>query len=157
MVTTGETSAIVPAAPSVVFDVITDIGGLPAWNAVMTSVVEQPDELTPGREWVVEFRALGQSWRSRAVIEDLDRAARRFTYRSGTDDGNPSWARWRWTVDEDPAGSRVTVGWELHPVTFWRRTLLVRVRGSQLARREVPESLRALASHVSGAGSPPGP
>lgn len=149
MATVGETTAIVPAAPAVVFDAITDISRLPDWNAVMSTVVDQPGRLTPGCEWVVEFQVLGRTWHSRAVLEDVDRASRRFTYRSGTDDGNPSWARWCWAVDEDPAGSRVTVSWELHPATFWRRVLLVRIRGLQLARREVPESLRALASHVS--------
>ena len=154
MAATGRATAIMSAPPAVVFDAITDIDGLPVWNAVMSSVVDQPEELVAGSEWVVEFRALGQTWHSRAVLEDIDRAAFRFTYRSGTDDGNPSWARWRWAVDDDPAGSRVTVTWELHPATFWRRMLLVRVRSFQLTRREVPESLRTLAAEVSAPRRP---
>lgn len=60
----------------------------------MTAVVEQPSHLEAAAEWVVEFRALGQRWRSRSTAEELDVAARRFAYRSGTDDGNPSYARW---------------------------------------------------------------
>ena len=134
----------VAADADTVFGVVTDVAGLPSWNAAMTSVVAQPDRLDPGSEWVVEFHALGQTWRSRSTVEVLDTRARRFSYRSGTDDGNPSYARWTWEVAEDPVGSRVTVSWTLHPITFWRRLLLVRIRSRQLARQEVPASLAAL-------------
>jgi hypothetical protein len=138
-------SAVMTASPDAVFGTLIDIARLPEWNTAMTSVVERPDRLDVGGEWVVEFRVLGRTWRSRSTVEDIDVAARRFVYRSGTDDGNPSYARWAWEVADDPAGSRVTVTWELHPVTFWRRMLLVRIRGHQLARRELPASLAALA------------
>lgn len=114
----------------------------------MTSVVEKPDRLEVGAEWVVEFHALGQTWRSRSTLEEIDFAARKFVYRSGTDDGNPSYARWKWEVTDHAGGSRVSVSWELHPVTFWRRVLLVRIRGRQLARTEIPASLAALARAV---------
>jgi uncharacterized protein YndB with AHSA1/START domain len=136
------------APPATVFRAITDIDRLPEWNSIMRSVVERPSELVPGAEWVVEFKALGQTWHSRSTLETLDPTQRRFEYRAGTDDGNPSRALWVWEVDEDPAGSRVTVSWDLRPVTFWRRVLFVRIRGRQLAHREVPGSLRALAAHV---------
>jgi uncharacterized protein YndB with AHSA1/START domain len=141
-------SAVIAASPDAAFRTLTDLARLPDWNAAMTSVVEQPDLLEVGAEWVVEFRALGQRWRSRSTVEEFDVAGHRFVYRSGTDDGNPSYARWAWDVSEDPAGSRVTVTWTLHPVTFWRRTLLVRIRGHQLARTEIPASLAALAAAV---------
>jgi hypothetical protein len=68
-----------------------------------------------------------------------------FAYRSGTDDGNPSYAIWRWVVeDASDGGSKVTVSWDLNPATFWRRLLLARVRARQL-RREVPASIDSLA------------
>lgn len=35
---------------------------------------------------------------------------------------------------------------EWNHATFWRRVLLVKVRGSQLRRHELPDSLSALAS-----------
>jgi uncharacterized protein YndB with AHSA1/START domain len=139
-------SAVVPADPAAVFGTLTDVARLPDWNAAMRSIIDQPDRLAVGAEWVVEFRVLGRTWRSRSAVEEFDVGARRFVYRSGTDDGNPSYARWAWEVTEDPAGSKVTVSWELHPVTFWRRTLLVRIRGRQLARTELPASLAALAA-----------
>jgi hypothetical protein len=66
--------------------------------------------------------------------------------------GNPSHARWAWHVHDNPAGSRVAVTFEPHPVTFWRRVLLVRVRSRPLARTEIPASLAELAARV-GAGS----
>ncbi len=106
-------TAVLDGAPDMVFRKITDIARLPEWNAAMTKVVEAPAELEPGAEWVVEFHALGQRWRSRSRVEQLDAEARRFAYRSWTDDGNPSYASWSWEVAEDPAGSRVTVAWEL--------------------------------------------
>ncbi|MGH9083939.1 MAG: SRPBCC family protein [Acidimicrobiales bacterium] len=142
----NEATAVIGASPDDVFAIITDISGLPGWNTVITSVVERPDELVPGAEWVVELRAMGQRWRSRSTLVDLDPIGRRFAYRSATDDGNPSWADWTWTVAEDPDGSRVTVALELHPVTFWRRVLLAKVRARQLARTELPRSLAALAT-----------
>jgi len=141
-------SAYISAPPDAVFETLIDIARLPEWNDAMTSVVDQPDRLVVGSAWVVEFHVLGRTWRSRSTVEELDRGGRRFAYRSGTDDGNPSYARWTWEVAEDPAGSRVTVGCDLHPVTFWRRVLLVRVRARQLARAEIPASLAALAAAV---------
>lgn len=146
MTSATQASAVLPSTPDAVFATLTDIARLPAWNAAMTTVVDQPDRLEVGADWVVEFRALGQRWRSRSTVEDLDVVARRFAYRSGTDDGNPSYARWVWDVAHDPAGSRVTVSWSLHPATFWRRILLARIRGRQLARTEIPASLAALAA-----------
>jgi len=143
---TTSASAVVPASPDAVFRTLTDIGGLPDWNAVMTRVVEQPGTLEVGADWLVEFRALGQTWKSRSIVEELDIPGRRFAYRSCTDDGNPSYARWAWSVVDDPAGSRVTVSLDLHPVTFWRRVLLARIRRRQLTRTELPSSLAALAA-----------
>lgn len=153
---TGSCATAVAAPPSSVFDVLTDLDRLPSWNARMTRVVSKPSALTPGAEWVVEFHALGQTWHSRSVLDELDRDALRFAYRSGTDDGNPSRATWRWDVAADGDGSRVTVAWELRPVTFWRRLLLGRVRARQLARQEVPASLAALAAYVASTAAPHG-
>lgn len=141
---TTTASGIVPVEPDVTFHTLTDLAGLPAWNAAISQVLDLPTELVPGAEWVVEMRALAQSWPSRSRVEVVDQAGRRFAYRSWTDDGNPSFARWTWTVAEDPAGALVTVVWELHPVTFWRRVLLARIRARQLARREIPASIQAL-------------
>lgn len=142
--------AIVRASPDAVFRTLTDIAGLPAWNTRMTSVVDQPSSLEVGAEWVVEFHALGQTWRSRSTVEELDVTKRRFAYRSRTDDGNPSHVTWTWEVADDPGGSRVAVTWDLHPVTFWRRVLLSRIRSRQLARTEVPASIAALAAASTG-------
>jgi uncharacterized protein YndB with AHSA1/START domain len=128
-----------------VFATITDIARLPDWNAIMTRVVEGPTHREPGAEWVVEFHALGTKWRSRSRVEEIDADARRFAYRAATDDGNPSYAIWRWEVVDAGGGCEVRVSWELNPVTFWRRNLLVHIRSRQLRRQEVPGSLAALA------------
>jgi uncharacterized protein YndB with AHSA1/START domain len=143
---TESISRFVDAAPARVMDVLTDVRGLPAWNSAITGTVEAPAELAEGVEWVVELSALGQSWHSRSRVLELSREAGVFAYRSCTDDGNPSYARWRWQVSAAGQGSDVTVTWSLHPQTFWRRVLLVRIRERQLARHEVPGSLAALES-----------
>ena len=152
--TATSASVIVPASPDAVVRTVTDIVGLPSWNQEMTSVIDQPTNLEAGAEWVVEFHVLGRTWRSRSTLDELDVAGRRFTYRSRTDDGNPAEAQWAWEVTDDPAGSRVTVTWSLHPVTFWRRVLLGRIRARQLAHTELPASLSALAAATMRAGTP---
>jgi uncharacterized protein YndB with AHSA1/START domain len=149
---TGSHQATIPADPATVFDAITDVSRLPAWNARMTCVIERATAMTPGAEWVVEFKALGQTWQSRSTLDEIDASTRRFSYRSATDDGNPSRALWRWEVDQAADGSRVTVRWELNPVTFWRRVLLGRIRARQLSS-EVPASLDALSVLVSTASN----
>ncbi|HUF83886.1 MAG TPA: SRPBCC family protein [Acidimicrobiia bacterium] len=142
----------VAAPPQSVFALVTDVDRLPEWNAGMTRVVERPDPLTPGSEWVVELRAMGQTWRSRSRVEELDPAGRVFRYRSGTDDANPSYAVWEWQVDGDGAAATVTVSWELHPATFWRKVVLAPVRHRQLRRAEVPASIAALSRVLATTG-----
>lgn len=141
----GTASGIVPSPPTDVFGLLTDIDRLPEWNRIIVSVAERPAVMTQGAEWVVRLKAMGSSWPSRSTVEELDPDQHVFAYRSRTDDGNPSYARWRWTVEsEGDAGSVVTVSWDLHPQTFWRRALLVRIRDRQL-RSEVPASIESLA------------
>lgn len=151
IVITGSCAATIPASPAAVFERITDLGQLPAWNRRMLAVVSTPPELVSGAEWVVRFRVLGRTWDSRSVVEEIDRSGLHFSYRAATDDGNPSRAMWRWDVAEAPGGSRATVRWELRPVTFWRRTLLGRVRAYQLAHQEVPASLLSLTANIATA------
>ena len=143
----GSAEATAAASPDAVFALVTDLDRLPEWNTIMTGVVERPAELAPGAEWVVGFRAMGQSWNSRSRLEEIDRARRVFQYRSGTDDDNPSYTTWRWQVDPDGEGARVRLSWDLNPKTFWRRALIVHLRSRQL-RSEVPASLAALTRRV---------
>jgi uncharacterized protein YndB with AHSA1/START domain len=133
----------VSADPDVVFDLITTPGRLSEWNRAIVRTVDAPPQLEPGSAWVVEMRALGQSWPSRSTVTLLDRSTRRFSYRAQTDDGNPSHADWHWQVADAGGGSDLTVTVDLHPVTFWRRMLLARIRARQL-RREMRDSLEQL-------------
>ena len=137
---------LISAEPDDVFRLLTEPRRLPEWNRAIVRLVEAPESLTTGSQWVVELSALGQSWPSRSTVVELDTKARRFAYRSQSDDGNPSYADWTWQVDNAPDGCAVTVSLALHPATFWRRVLLVKIRGRQLRRHELPESLSALAS-----------
>jgi hypothetical protein len=131
------------AAPPQVFGYLTDVAKLPEWNRAITGVVEAPPDLVAGATWKVGIHALGQSWVSVSRVSELDRAACRFSYRSQSDDGNPSYADWSWHVAPDGDGSMVTVSVELTPLTFWRKHLLVKVRRPAL-RAEMGDSLRAL-------------
>jgi uncharacterized protein YndB with AHSA1/START domain len=141
---TGESTRTVEASPEAVFAVITDLAELPSWNATMTRVLDRPEHLEPGAQWVVEFHVLGRTWRSRSTCEAIEPQTRRFVYRTQTDDGNPSHATWRWEVDDAGGATTVRVRFELHPKSFWRRLLLARIRVRQLTRQELPASLAAL-------------
>jgi uncharacterized protein YndB with AHSA1/START domain len=147
---TGSVTEGVPEPADDVFAFLTDLDRLPEWNAIIAEVVERPDVVQHDAEWIVEIKAMGTSWKSRSKVEEYDPQRRVFAYRSCTDDGNPSYVIWRWQIEPDGDGaSRVTVGWDLHPETFWRRVLLSRIRGRQL-RREVPASIGALARAMNG-------
>jgi len=74
----------------------------------------------------------------------LDPTGRKFAHRSGTDDGNPSYAHWSWTVVETTNGCEVIVSWTVNLRTFWRRVLFARVRARLLRHTVVPASLGAL-------------
>lgn len=137
-------SRVVALPADDVFNTITDIARLPDWNNAITTVIRQPDRLRVGADWIIEMHALGQTWHSRSIVEAFDPTGRSFAYRSATDDGNPSYALWTWVVTDHAGGALVTVACELHPKTFWRRVLLVRIRARQLARSELPRSLVAL-------------
>jgi uncharacterized protein YndB with AHSA1/START domain len=117
-------------------------------------LITTPERLTVNAQWVVTVTALGQSWPSRSTVLELDPSSRRFAYPSQSDDGNPSYADWSWQVTDAPGGCRVTVSLALHPVRFWRRVLLARIRARQLQRRELPASLAALASRMAAPNKP---
>ena len=141
---TGSVTGVVPKPAEDVFAFVTDVDRLPEWNAIIAEVVERPSVVQRDAEWVVRIKDMGTSWASRSRVEEYDVDRRVFSYRSCTDDGNPSYAIWRWQIEDDTGGaSRVTVGWDLHPETFWRRVLLARIRSRRL-RREVPASIDAL-------------
>ncbi len=141
----GSVTETVAAPPEAMFEQLTDIDQLPEWNEIIQRVVERPTVLERDAEWVVRLRKFGSSWNSRSRVEEHDQGRLRFAYRSQTDDGNPSYAAWTWQIEDDPAGSRVTVDWEIHPRTFWRRVLFARLRGRDL-RKEVPASIHAAAA-----------
>jgi uncharacterized protein YndB with AHSA1/START domain len=129
--------AHVSGAPTDVFSLVSEPSRLPEWNRAITEVVEAPARLEVGSSWISESR-----------VTTLDSATRTFSYRSRTDDGNPCYADWEWQVEPDGGGAKVIVSVELHPTTFWRKHLLVRVRQPAL-RKEMVESLRALESAAS--------
>lgn len=133
-----------PADPDALFETLVNPHRLPEWNKAITTVIDGPETLAPGDEWVVEMAALAQRWQSRSQVKVLNCSTRRFEYTSQSDDGNPSYAIWSWVVSETSGGSRVSVSWQLNPKTFWRRALLARFRHHQLLKSEVPTSLAAL-------------
>ena len=141
------TRTVVPAPPEPVFDLITDIDRLPEWNLEIPKVVESPAELAVGAEWVVTIHAMRTQWNSRSRVLELDRDRGRFAYRSQSDDGNPSFADWRWQLEPDPGGTRVTVDVSVNPRTFLRRRVLSELRRSGL-RKAIEQSLDALREQV---------
>jgi uncharacterized protein YndB with AHSA1/START domain len=140
----GTASIHADVPPDVAFRTITDVARMPSWNSRMTHVVEAPADLAEGREWVIGFRYLGRRFNSRSVVLELDAHRRRFVHRSKPDDDNPSCTVWTWQVEPESDGSRITVQWDLRPVTFARRRLVTPLRAWQMARQDAPESLAAL-------------
>jgi hypothetical protein len=134
----------VAAAPDTVFATITDLARLAEWNRRMTGLVEMPDRLTVGAEWVVGFVLMGRKFNSRSTVLELDPVRRRFVHRSRPDDDNPSHTIWTWQVVPEGAGSQVTLAWHLKPRTPLRH-LMARIRAWQIPRQDVPASLAALA------------
>jgi len=145
----GATDAVLDAPAPDVFAALTDIDRLPTWNAHIERVLEPASApLDEGVEWVVRMRAMGTTWPSRARVLVHDPVAYRFEHVSRSDDGNPSWADWRWQVTPLPDGrSRLSVSWAVNPRTFWRQLLFSKIRHAQLDE-EVPASLAALARTV---------
>ncbi len=144
----GSTTRTVNAPPEAVFTLITDIDRLPEWNDAIENVVERPTGLDTGTEWVVKMHPNRMmSWKSRSNVEEIDRDGLRFGYRTRNEDGNPSYALWRWEVDPGDPGATVTVRWDVYLKTLDRRLLAGPIRQRQL-RKEVAASLRAMEKAV---------
>jgi Polyketide cyclase / dehydrase and lipid transport len=140
----GTALGTVNAAPDATFQLITDIVRLPEWNRAIEHVVEPATDLTKGAEWVVKMHpSRGMSWQSRSRVEEIDKDARRFNYRTWNADGNPSYADWKWEVVPLDSVTQVSVSWDVYLKTLDRRLLAGPIRQRQL-HREVAESLRAL-------------
>ena len=140
----GAASDRVEAAPEAVFDLITDIDRLPEWNNAIESVVERPTALTAGAEWVVKMHPnRAMSWKSRSSVQEIDRDALRFAYRTVNEDGNPSYSLWKWEITPLDAAASVTVVWDVYLKTLDRKLLAGPIRQRQL-RKEVAASLVAM-------------
>jgi len=144
----GDASNLIDATPEAVFSIITDIDRLPEWNDAIENVVERPTELVTGAEWVVKMHPNRMmSWKSRSSVEELDRLALRFAYRTVNEDGNPSYALWKWEVVPLDSAASVTVNWDVYLKTLDRRLLAGPIRKRQL-RKEVTASLLAIGRSV---------
>jgi uncharacterized protein YndB with AHSA1/START domain len=139
----GTATTQVPAPPDEVFAVITDVDRLSDWNRAIERTIEGASALTPGAEWVVLMHPPGlPSWRSRSRLVEIEPGAR-FAYRTNTDDDNPSFATWQWTLEPTDTGSQVSVSWDVYPKTIGRRLLAAPLRRRML-RRETAASLDTL-------------
>lgn len=146
----GTETVLLTAEAADVFDLLVDIDRLPEWNSCIDHVIDAPPgPLEEGTEWVVEMRAMGTRWPSRARALRVDRAAGAFEHRSVTDDGNPSYVLWSWQVTPAAEGATLSVTWAVHPRTFWRKLLLARVRRGFLAA-EVRGSLAGVEAYLAG-------
>jgi uncharacterized protein YndB with AHSA1/START domain len=144
----GSASITLDGSPDAVFDLITDVNRLPEWNAAIGEVVDRPAALDTGAEWTIKMAPPRMpTWFSVSRLAELDPASRRFAYTTRNADGNPSHVEWAWSVAERGDGAEVTVTWGCYLKTADRRLLAGPLRKRQLAR-EVPASLRALATHV---------
>ena len=120
--TAGSVRATVAAAPDDLFDAVTDIGQLASWNDRIEGLETPAHGLAVGDRWSVRMRVLGKRFTSMSEVLEIDREARRFSYRSKPDDENPSHTIWTWEVAAAGDGSSdVTVSWSMRPATLDRR------------------------------------
>jgi uncharacterized protein YndB with AHSA1/START domain len=141
----GKATEHVEATPASIFELITNVARLPEWNNAIESVAEQPQSLDKDAEWLVVMHPRRMpKWRSKSTVQEIDRDARRFAYRTVNADGNPSFTLWRWEVAPEDTGSRVTVSWDVHLSTWDRKLLAGPIRRNQL-RKEVEASLPQIA------------
>ena len=143
----GRASQAIAVPADIVFAAITDIAGLPRWNALVDEIVEGPARLAPGAVWDARMRKGAITWVSKSEVTVHDPDTRRFVHLSRTDDGNPSVAEWEWHVTPARGGAIVAVEWRLQPETDLRRIVLAPMR-SRMLRREVPASLAAFERYV---------
>ncbi|MEO7428285.1 MAG: SRPBCC family protein [Acidimicrobiales bacterium] len=140
------------APRDLVFRTITNIVRLPDWNAEIAKVIEVGPDLTTGAEWVVEIRAMHTHWTSRSTVLEIDADQGRFAYRSQSDDGNPSYADWRWVLSEVDGRCRVNVSVSTHPRTLFRKAIASRIRPAGL-RRAMEQSLMELGNQFTDGGA----
>src|SRR5947209_13410918 len=144
----GRASATLDADSLEVFTALTHVDALPQWNKRIEQILQPLNSaLEPGAEWVVKMSVPPATWPSRSRVTVHDPQRWTFEHRTQSDDGNPSYAVWKWVVTAVDEGAQVEVTWSVHPKTFWRRFLLARLRRKQMAE-EVPASLAALAYHL---------
>lgn len=136
-------AVVISADPDAVFDLVTDVDRLPAWNTEIRAIHKKPAAMTTGAEWTVEIHAMGTHWPSRSTVVKIERAAGLFAYRSMSDDGNPSYVDWMWEIRAHAEGCEVRLHASVHPLSFWRRYLLSNLRSRSLAKA-VRRSLVAL-------------
>ena len=140
-------TTVIDAPAAEVFERITDIEHLPDWNLEIPKVIEHPAVLAVGAQWVVRIHAMKTHWNSRSTVTELDLAGHRFAYRSQSDDGNPSYADWLWTLTDVEGGTRVTVSVAGHPKTRFRRLIASRIRPRGLGKA-MQQSLETLREQV---------
>ena len=140
-------TTVIDAPAAEVFERITDIEHLPDWNLEIPRVIERPDTLDVGAQWVVQIHAMHLRWNSRSTVTELDPERGRFAYRSQSDDGNPSFADWEWELTEVDGGTRVTVSVAGHPKTHFRKLVASRIRPPGLGKA-MQQSLATLREQI---------
>ena len=150
----GEATLRIASPAATVFDVITDVDGLPEWNDAIEKVLVPAPELVPGASWTVQVHPPHvPPWGSVSTVTAIDPEAHLFQYRTRHINGNPSWADWTWRITPATEGeSDVSVSWDVVLNTADRRLLAGPLRKRQLLR-EVPKSLEALAARAAQVSS----
>jgi uncharacterized protein YndB with AHSA1/START domain len=144
----GSDAARLTAPADDVFAALVDADRLPEWNAKIHHVIESDGTpVVEGSEWVVQMRASGVRWPSRARALVVDPVGRRLEHESRSDDGNPSYGLWSWQVTPVDTGCELTIAWAIYPRTWGRRLAGARIRRPALIS-EVRASLAGLDDHV---------
>ena len=144
----GSASARVDAPPQAVYDLITDVGRLPEWNAAIEAGSGdlrrwQKAPSGPSRCVRLTYRRGGVSPGLRRLTDPIFASP----MRRATLDGNPSYTKWAWAVVDTGDSAEVSVSWDVYLKTLDRRILAGPLRKRQL-EREVSKSLTAVSNSV---------
>ncbi|MEV6627545.1 SRPBCC family protein [Amycolatopsis sp. NPDC051106] len=101
----------VPAAPQVVYDLVSDVAKIELWSPTASRVrYDEGDGPTPGAWFGGHNRRGEREWASRSQVLTAEAPTEFAFVVGGLDDGI---VRWRWLITGDGPGSVVTQTWDL--------------------------------------------
>lgn len=143
-----EVSIEVDASPDDVWALVSDVTRTPEWSPVVRQIerMDGPHEPTAGARFVGHNRFNGFRWSRECEVSEAE-PGRVFAF-STFGKGGEEQTRWRYEIEPEGDGSRVTLAYEIVTMPRWVRFLRTipggRSTNERQARQNLEESLRRL-------------